>query len=525
MELKEFLDKTNKEIKELIKEVSLNYWNLATTGEKEWEEKYKESDLKLRKYLSDKDKLKLVENFLKDTSLSKIEHRQLILLRNDMIPNQIEEEKLKELSTREIEIESVFINFRGKIDGKEVSDNEIIEILRKEKDSNLRKKAWEASKEIGEIVGPKIYELIKLRNKIARGFGYNNYYEMMFDLQELNVNEVHKNFKDFKSKSDTQFMIIKDEIDERISEKLGISKETIMPWHYSDRFFQEAPLVYEIPFEEIFKDKNVEELTKKTYSEIGMETEDIIKRSDLYERKGKNQHAFCIYIDREDDVRILANIRPNEKWMETMLHEMGHAVYDKYIDKTLPVILRTPSHIFTTEAVAMFFGRMIRKPIWYQKILKSDSKFINKYSNELNISLRDQLMIEGRWIITFVFFEKMLYETEENINNLWYDFVSQNQFLNIPEERKNKYDWAAKIHFGTNPVYYQNYLLGEMMASQLYFYIKDNISEDLFNKKIGAFFINKIFKPGASLRWDELLTTSTGETLNPEYIIKDLSFI
>jgi len=256
-----------------------------------------------------------------------------------------------------------------------------------------------------------------------------------------------------------------------------------------------------------------------------MEIEDILKRSDLYERKGKNQHAFCISIDREEDVRILANLRPNERWTGTLLHEMGHAVYDKYIDKSLPIILRTPAHIFTTEAVAMFFERLVRKPSWYQKILKSDSKFVDRYGDELNKSLRDQLIISARWMITFVFFEKMLYESEENINNLWYDFVSQNQLLNIPEERRNKYDWAAKIHFGTNPVYYQNYLLGEMMASQLNFYIKDNISEDIFNKKIGAFFVNKIFRPGASLRWDELLITSTGETLNPEYIIKDISFI
>jgi len=43
--------------------------------------------------------------------------------------------------------------------------------------------------------------------------------------------------------------------------------------------------------------------------------------------------------------------------------------------------------------------------------------------------------------------------------------------------------------------------------------------------KSWSFFVNKIFRPGASLRWDELLITSTGETLNPEYIIKDISFI
>ena len=53
----------------------------------------------------------------------------------------------------------------------------------------------------------------------------------------------------------------------------------------------------------------------------------MLARSDLYEKTGKSPHAFCTDIDREGDVRVLANIVPNEYWMGTMLHELGHAVY------------------------------------------------------------------------------------------------------------------------------------------------------------------------------------------------------
>ena len=53
----------------------------------------------------------------------------------------------------------------------------------------------------------------------------------------------------------------------------------------------------------------------------------MLARSDLYEKPGKSPHAFCTDIDREGDVRVLANIVPNEYWMGTMLHELGHSVY------------------------------------------------------------------------------------------------------------------------------------------------------------------------------------------------------
>ncbi|GAH77922.1 unnamed protein product, partial [marine sediment metagenome] len=81
--------------------------------------------------------------------------------------------------------------------------------------------------------------------------------------------------------------------------------------------------------------------------------ESILANSDLYEREGKNPHAFCTDIDKEGDVRILCNLKNNEGWMETLLHELGHAVYDKYQAPQVPYLLRRPAHIFTTEAIAM----------------------------------------------------------------------------------------------------------------------------------------------------------------------------
>ena len=58
--------------------------------------------------------------------------------------------------------------------------------------------------------------------------------------------------------------------------------------------------------------------------------------SDFFEREGKDQHAFCITIDRGADVRMLLNVKPTADWMDTMLHESGHAVYYKFIDRSLP---------------------------------------------------------------------------------------------------------------------------------------------------------------------------------------------
>ena len=83
---------------------------------------------------------------------------------------------------------------------------------------------------------------------------------------------------------------------------------------------------------------------------------------------GKSQHAFCIDIDREGDVRVLCNVEPSERWMETMLHEFGHAMYDRECDRALPWLVRGAAHSLTTEGIAMLFGRLTRDPVWLGEV-------------------------------------------------------------------------------------------------------------------------------------------------------------
>jgi len=52
-----------------------------------------------------------------------------------------------------------------------------------------------------------------------------------------------------------------------------------------------------------------------------LQTESILEKSDLYERAGKYQHAYCTS-DKMGEIRILCNIKANAKWMGTQLHEL-----------------------------------------------------------------------------------------------------------------------------------------------------------------------------------------------------------
>ena len=118
-----------------------------------------------------------------------------------------------------------------------------------------------------------------------------------------------------------------------------------------------------------YKDKDLVALTRTYYNGIGLNIDDLIARSDLFEKPGKYQHAFSSDIDRAGDVRVLCSVKPDSYWMNTLLHEFGHSVYSKFNDRSCPGLLRDAAHAFTTEAIANLFGRFAASPSWLRDMV------------------------------------------------------------------------------------------------------------------------------------------------------------
>ena len=295
--------------------------------------------------------------------------RQSDLLYNRYLENQIEPELLKQIVDLSSEIERTFSTHRGKIEGQEVTGNEIREVLKTQTDSVKRKRAWLAGKQVGAVVSKDVIRLAKLRNQAARNLKFDNFHTLSLAAVEQDVEELDRIFDELYELTNEPFARLKADLDRILAAKYDVEVAELMPWHYHDPFFQETPMVYDLDLDTYYENKDIKELAARFYAGIDLPVESILANSDLYEREGKNPHAFCEDVDRQGDVRILCNIKNNEYWMETTLHELGHGVYFKYYNPQTPYLLREPAHIFTTEAIAMFFGRLSRHPVWMQQML------------------------------------------------------------------------------------------------------------------------------------------------------------
>ena len=200
------------------------------------------------------------------------------------------------------------------------------------------------------------------------------------------------------------------------------------PWHYQDPFFQEPPEASDAGFDKVYAPLDIPGLCREFYAGIGLPVDDVLARSDLYERKGKCPHAFCSDLDRAGDVHVLANIVPNEMWLETLLHELGHSVYSsKNIPRSVPYALRCESHILTTEGVAIMYGRFADNPGWLQAmgVKLADPQGFRRIAAQRR---RSQLLIFSRWCQVMFRFEMALYANpEQDLNRLWWDLVEKYQ--------------------------------------------------------------------------------------------------
>ncbi len=524
-QLKDFISDYEKKIIPLEKEYRLASYTASITGAEEDFKKSANLEVMYTRILANKqsfETLKLIKtsNLITDPILK----RQLDILYNTFLPKQIDEQKQIEIIMLENELNKRIANFRPTVNDEEVTDNKIDEVLTTSVDSVELAKFWRASKKVGRLLDDDLKKLITMRNEAATQLGFANYYEMMLITSGINPEQLDNIFDELDMETRGAFTGVKDQIDSFLSKRYQVPREKLMPWHYQNRFFQEAPVIFSVNFDNYYKDKDIVGLAGGYFKSIGLDITKVLDKSDLFEKKGKTQLFFTTAIDKEGDVRIITNLKNNQYSMYRILYEAGFAAYLKNIDKDLPYVLRQPANYFTVDAVGEMFSRLSQNPDFLHKQVGISDDEQAKIKQNCLQQLRISKLVFCRWAQVMYRFEKALYDNpNQNLNSLWWDMVENYQMLHRPI-RRNEPDWASKGHLISMPCTYHNYMLGDLLASQLSEYITTKVTKEadwsLSNEAIGKYLIEKVFRPGMESSWNEMIFKATGDSLSPIHFTK-----
>jgi peptidyl-dipeptidase A len=512
--------------KPLWLESSAAWWEASTTGSDAAFERKKAAEKAIVALHSNRDMFARIKSMRETGRVADpVARRQLEVMYRSFLIGQADPALQNRIIEIEAKVEQTFNTHRSLVGDKKLTENDVREVLGATRDSAEAEAAWKAYMQVGAKVEAYLKELVPLRNKMARELGFANFYSMRLFLQEIDEKEFFALFDELDELTRKPFVETKREIDRARAKRFGVTEADLRPWHFGDLFFQEAPGIEGVNLDDLFAEADMIEVATRYYGSFGMPCKKIVERSDLYEKPGKSPHAFCADLDREGDIRVLCNLKKNLYWADTLVHELGHAVYDKYIDHDVPWLLREASSSITTEGAAMMFGAMVKNKDWLTRALKVDPSKADAVVKAAAREQRAEKLMFSRWTQVMVRFEHGMYANpDQNLGKLWWDLKKKYQLLN-PPETVNRPDYAAKMHVLGAPVYYHSYLMGELFGAQVHHYIAETVlggrtpSETSFygEPKVGAYLSEKVFGPGNLYSWSELTKRATGEPLSAKY--------
>ncbi len=216
-------------------------------------------------------------------------------------------------------------------------------ILRTSDSSDERREAWEAAKTIGAVVADRVRELARLRNEAATSLGFRDWFALSVETMEMDETSLFATLDETERVTREPFAPV--EGGRRPVDRGAVRHR---PGGRSAALALRRPVLPGgaddaggIDLDAVFAGQPTSSGSRSARStRSASRRRRSSTRSDLFPRDGKCQHAFCLDVDREGDIRVLANVVHDRYWAETMLHELGHAVHSAGFDPSLPWLLR-----------------------------------------------------------------------------------------------------------------------------------------------------------------------------------------
>jgi peptidyl-dipeptidase A len=429
--------------------------------------------------------------------------------------------------------------------GRSVSTNELDEVLNESADIELRKAAWESSKEVGKTLNTGLQHLQKLRNETVKGLGYSDYFTYQVSDYGMTSDEMLQLNKQFIRELWPLYRELHTYARYELAAKYKTNVPEYLPAHWlTNRWAQDWSAMVHIEgmnLDSVLKTKTAEWLVKegeRFYVSLGFDSlpASFYEKSSLYPLPPdagykKNNHASAWHMDLNRDVRSLMSVVPNTEWYETVNHELGHIYYYmSYSIPEVPPVLREGANRAYHEA----FGTMIGLAAMHKAFLANNGLLpANSKTDEMQTLLKQALnsvVFIPFSAGTMTHFEYDLYVknlSAKQYNTRWWELVKKYQGVIPPSERGEEYcDAASKTHINDDAAQYYDYAISYILLYQMHRHIAKNIlkqdphNTNYFGSKETGEFLRGIMKYGAGKDWRTVLKEKTGSDLSAEAMLE-----
>ncbi|HYE97169.1 MAG TPA: M2 family metallopeptidase [Rubricoccaceae bacterium] len=432
--------------------------------------------------------------------------------------------------------------FTFRIDGEEVSPNEIDAALRESTDLDDRLDAWEASKEVGPTLSDGLERLRGLRNGVVQALGYDDYFAYQVSDYDMSSAEMLALMRQLNEELRPLYRELHTWTRYTLAERYGQPVPDLLPAHWlPNRWGQDWSAMVNVEGADLdaaLATRTPEwlvEQAERFYVSLGFEAlpRSFYSRSSLYpvgEDAGfkKNTHASAWHLDLDRDVRSLMSVEPNADWYETTHHELGHIYYYlEYSNPDVPLVLRGGANRAYHEAVGSLMGLAAMQPRFVEAIGLAPE---GPAPDSIQMLLREALnyVVFIPWSAgVMTHWEHDLYNglPRDEWNARWWEYVREFQGIAPPDAARAAIgaafnDAATKTHVNDDPAQYYDYALSFVLLFQLHDHIAREILDEnprntnYYGRREIGDFLRGLLRPGATVDGNELLRQATGEGLS-----------
>ena len=434
--------------------------------------------------------------------------------------------------------------FTYRLDGKEVTTNEIDEILRTETDLAKRLRTWEASKQVGRALRPGLIELQRLRNATVRALDYDDYFSYQVSDYGMTRQEMMAYTARFNRELRPLYRELHTYYRHMLAKKYGQPVPDLIPAHWlPNRWGQDWTALVSVEGLDLnaaLKKKTPQWLVKQAerfYISLGFAPlpDSFYEKSSLYPLPPgttykKNNHASAWHLDLNRDIRSLMSVQTNTYWYATTHHELGHIYYYiSYSSPDVPPLLRGGADRAFHEGIGSLMGLAAMQPRFAKAIgLVTETGNADPIQLMLKEALDFVVLIPwGAGVMTE--FEHDLYALNlpaKQWNQRWWELKAKYQGIAPPSDRGNELcDPATKTHINNDAAQYYDYALSNILLFQLHDHIARNILHEdphdtnYFGRKDVGAFLKKLLEPGATVDSRTLLRETTGSELSAKAML------
>jgi peptidyl-dipeptidase A len=489
--------------------------------------------------------IETAKTLLERDDLTFLQYKQLqyVLLNAAKFPGTIPETTTKLIRAGASQSERLY-GYQYVVEGKNVTSNDITEVLALSADLDERLAYWESSKAIGPTLKDGLVTLRDLRNETAGSMGYDSFFSLEVSEYGMSPDEMMALMRELLRGIQPLYEQLHCWTKHELAARYNQPVPRRIPAHWlGNKWGQAWPgLVEGIDLDGLVADKSPEwmiEQGERFYISMGMPElpDSFWSQSDLYalpvgSERIKNTHASAWHIDLDQDVRCLMSVAPTFDWLQTTHHELGHIYYYlAYANENVPFVLRTGANRAMHEGVGTLIELVAGQTSYLQAIdLLSADEEIDQIQWLLNQALLGPVTFLPFACGTMTHWEHDFYRVplaSTAMNARWWKYVAQYQGIEPPTNRGEQWcDPATKTHISDDPAQYYDYALSSVILHQLHDYISREILHEApqtatyWEKPAVGAYLQEILKVGATEDWRELIHEVTGEDLSSRALLE-----